>query len=889
MNYIKWFSEITTEEIPLVGGKGANLGEMVSAGFPVPPGFCLTAPAYRAFIDATEIGNDIKDILANTNLDYPLDVEDKSRYIRKLIYRQSIPRDMEQEILDTYFQLSGELENVRIKQVPVAVRSSATAEDLPTASFAGTMDTYLNVRGESALLDHIKRCWASLWTARAVIYREKQGFDHHRVYLAVVVQSMIPSETSGILFTVNPINGNRDETVINASWGLGEAIVSGMVTPDTITVNKINQNIVSKEIADKQLKISYAQDGGVVESEIAPEHRSKPTLTDAQILDLTELGKEIEGYYASPQDIEWAYAGGKFYLLQARPITTLTEETQTTGSEHEYNRSMFVEILPDPLSPIFAPVVARLFHSMLEFTFKSLGFTTPQDMEGVGIYYNQVYFNKNYIEASLETLSPSVRDPMVANIVNPFGHHGGGSNFDFSRAYIGMVIRLLRFMNNFPKQLPKLLDQYHQDVEKLGRIDIQSQSSEQIVGHLEGFIYGPARELLDNNFLLIAVTKRAYQTLGVLLKPYFHDETDEVRGKLISGNTGNVTMETNIHLWDLARVAKSSAVVSHLIREYSGEELFTRLGKSTEGQSFLNELSIFLSEFGHREVRMDIIYPTWVEDNTPVISFIRGYLDVDDSQDPSIHQEQLIIQRKRLISEVRNKITESARGRYLIWPIFNWLLDKTEILTRERDTLHFELTRAFPLYRKILSKLGDRLEESKLISNSGDIYYLTLDEIGEIVRDPEPVYELIKTRREEFEINKSRSWPVIIRGKEEIFLEGSEPGQSTESGLAGISGSPGTVTGVARVINGPEEFGKLQKGEILVAPITNPVWTPLFAIASGIVTEVGGILSHGAIVAREYGIPAVMSIPSATKLLTDGETIIVDGNKGFVYLAQGVD
>jgi pyruvate,water dikinase len=368
MSYIRWFHEINAKDVDLVGGKGANLGEMVSAQLPVPPGFCLTAHAYREFINLTGLLKPIHAIVARIRHDDPIDVTERASEIRSLIARQEIPNVLSRAVIQEYRRLCRESSNIENSAVPVAVRSSATAEDLPTASFAGQQDTYLNVRSEEQLLEKVRDCWASLWTARAVSYRSQQGFDHMRVYLAVIVQSMIPSEVSGIMFTANPISGNQEEAVINASWGLGEAIVSGVVTPDTIVVNKSSGNVVSEQIATKELMIRHDEVEGTVEVETALEMRNIPSLSESHLSTLVELGQHIETHYGSPQDIEWACCQDQFYILQSRPITTLTPTPKLIADGMEYNRTMFIEILPDPITPVLLSALVSLFGSMLDFT-----------------------------------------------------------------------------------------------------------------------------------------------------------------------------------------------------------------------------------------------------------------------------------------------------------------------------------------------------------------------------------------------------------------------------------------------------------------------------------------------------------------------------------------
>jgi phosphohistidine swiveling domain-containing protein len=883
MQYIRWFQDIHASDVELVGGKGANLGEMVHAGLPVPPGFCLIARAYRDFIQRTGLEQTIREIWMSIDPQEPISLESAAGRIRGLIISQPIWDSMAFEILESYRKLSQQSRLNDTGPLAVAVRSSATAEDLPTASFAGQQDTYLNVRGEDALLDHVKSCWASLWTARATAYRARQGFDHHKVNLAVVVQAMIPAEISGILFTANPIDGDRDVAVINASWGLGEAIVSGLVTPDTLIIHKLHGKILSHRVASKDFTVCYAQYGGTVTLDTPAERRIAPALTTQQALQLVSLGQKIEHHYGAPQDIEWANACGRWYILQVRPVTG-TPAPAAKPAAPQYNRSMFVEIFPDPLTPIFSSVVQLLFQSMLDFTFYTWGFKPPQGIQAVGIFYNQPYFSRDYIEAAFAPLSPAVRDMLVAQVVNPFRDHKGGLQGEISWAYLRMVINTLRFMLTFPRQLPVLLADYRAEVTRIEALPMEKLSDHELASLIKEMVFGFTRKLIDYDFLLIAVVKRVYHLLGMVLEPYFGEQAELLREKLISGVTGNVTMETNIYLWDLAQLAKASPEVYGLFQCDTGRELLLHLEESPDGRAFLEEMNKFLKVFGHREVRLDILYPTWIEDPTPVISFILGYLDISDDQNPHLQQERLSQQRHDLKKKVQARLTQENKGRFLLWPLFCWLLDNAEFHTRERDTVHFEMTRIFPPFRRFLLELGRRWTGRRLLLQPEQVFFLTLDEVVAMADQPRSMVEIAWQRQQEFEINKHRDWPEVIVGNRDIHSRPAEPLENESGRLDGVPGSPGRVTGRACIIHGPEEFQRLRQGDILIAPITNPVWTPLFAIASGVITEVGGILSHGAIVAREYGIPAVMSIPSATRRILDGQTVTVDGDRGFVYI-----
>lgn len=891
MNYIRWFQDISAEEIELVGGKGANLGVMARAGFPVPPGFCVVAPAYREVIESSGLYPVIESILNKMDMKDPADVTRKSAEIRDLISRQPIPGEMSAEITRGYRSLGQELGLADPAEVPVAIRSSATAEDLPTASFAGQQDTYLNIRGEEELLEHIRRCWASLWTARAIRYRTEHGFDHQKVYLSVVVQAMIDSEVSGVLFTVNPVSSDEGEVVINASWGLGEAIVSGLVSPDTLTVKKQNGTVVSRQTATKERQIIYSADGGTIELDTSEELRQAPALTDQQAAELAELGVKIENYYGTPQDIEWGLANDKWYLLQARPITTLAPSEKVFDIEGEYSRVMLVEIFPDALSPTFLSVVEPLLKTMFDYTFWRLGFKAPQNMDAIGTFYNQPYFHREYIEEAFGRLSPAVRAPMVEQFINPISHEKQESKRELSLAYVSMLFRMLRFMVLFPKRLPGIIERYHVEIDEVNVFtrNMDGATEEEIVTRIRGLAFETISRLMNYDFLMIALTGRTYELLEAILEPHYGPESEEVVAKLISGLTGNATMETNKRIWDLAQEAKASPAVSEILRGGDPQATMARLEESPDGREFLKKLNRFQEGYGHREIRMDIIYPTWGEDPAPVFGFLRSYLDADESQSPYAQQVRLREERRDLTKEVEAKVDQGLKGRFLMKRLFRWLLGQAQVSTRERDTMHFEWTRLFPPARMMFLELGRRWHERGFLDQPDDIFFMRFEEMEEMAVTPTDFREMVQVRRAEFDESRARPWPEIIRDGREIYLETATSAVSdSDDRLAGVAGSPGVITGISRVVTGPEEFHKLGKGEILVAPFTNPVWTPLFAVAGGLITEVGGILSHGAIVAREYGIPAVMSVGGATKQIPEGQLITVDGNKGVIYVEEEV-
>jgi phosphohistidine swiveling domain-containing protein len=881
--YIRWFQEIDQKSVHLVGGKGANLGEMVRAGMPVPPGFCVTARAYFDFLTSTGLMHSIQDLVGGAGRYRSGDIDALSSEIRNMIRSATVPDEIGQGLIASYRELGSRLGFDEGASVPVAVRSSATAEDLPEASFAGQQDTYLNILGESEVLLRVRECWASLWTPRAMDYRQKQGYEHLKVNAAVIVQSMLSPDISGVLFTANPVSGDFTEAVLNASWGLGEAIVSGLVSPDTYIIRKADGLILSRLVGTKEIVIVNDGEGGTRQMPVPEARRRSFALTDLQVAEVVDIGRRIEAHYGHPHDVEWAYVDDACYVLQTRPITTLPA-FQEAKPAPEYNRTMFVELFPEPLCPLFLSAMQHLIGEMLDFVLRTWGFSPPDGIAPVGVFYNQPYFNRQYIEAAIAPLPERVRLRLIGQIMNPFGHQARGLKGGVSLAYVRFLLHMLRVMYRFPDRINHVLREYRAEIAAVQVLPVDTASDEELVSRITEKVFGAGSMLLGYDFLLIAVTGISYQLMGSILGRYLGEETELLRARLISGLDGNLTMETNMRLWDLAQRAGEDPGVASLLIRTDPSEVKAQLEETYPGSKFVSELESFLRDYGHREMRMDILFPTWVDDPTPVIGFIRGYLEADEAQNPHTRHAALAVDRQSALEEVQAALCSSLTGRWIVFPLFKRVLSYSQALTRERDTMHFELTRMFPLFRRYLLELGKRWKAGGWIKSGEDIFFLHYTELEQMCREPEMMDALVCSRRAEYEAAKSTPWPDVIIGEREIFLDGGESVPASGEVLRGIAGSPGRVSGVARLIRSPDDFGNLGDGEILVAPFTTPVWTPLFAIAAGIITETGGILSHGAIVAREYGIPAVMSVVNATSRLNDGDRIEVDGDQGTVRL-----
>ncbi|MFN2139908.1 MAG: PEP/pyruvate-binding domain-containing protein [Candidatus Promineifilaceae bacterium] len=892
MKYTCWFSDTDAADPALVGGKGANLSRLVTGGFPVPPGYCVTADAYRYLLNVTGLNPIIMAMAEGIDFTNPLEISDRAARIRELIEQQPIPTEIAAEILENYFNLGREMEYRHLEATAVAVRSSATAEDLPSASFAGQQDTFLNVRGSIALLQHVRRCWSSLWSERALIYRHRQGFDHQRVFAAVVVQAMINPQVSGVLFTTNPLNGRHSETVINASWGLGEAIVSGIVTPDTLVVDKQEGCVIRQEIAVKDRRIVYASFAGAVEEDVPQEKCRQSALSPRQAAHLTALASRIEQHFAAPQDIEWALQDDRWYILQARPITTLDKCERISDREGTYSRAMFVEIFPDGLTPSFLSVINPLLANMLRAAFREIGFAKQPMIDPVNEFLNQPYLNVNYIEEVLRDMDPQLRKHLSARFSNIFAEELEGQSLSLSQ--IKMVARLLRFTRRFRRDFPALLAAYHGEISRIEDLQLEELSDGELLANVRHICYEGAGPLLNNDFLLI-VASGVYRTLlARLLRPAFGEDAEDMINHLLCGVSGNVIMDTNNLIWDLAQTARSEPQVTRTILETDPAEIIQELKKLPQSAKFLAQLDQLLDECGHRESRFDICYPTWGEDPSPVLAFVRGYLEVEGAEAPALREKALVAQREAMTREVWAKLDKSLSGRFILLPLFRILLNQAQWLVRERDTMHYEWTRLFPVVRRVLLEIGLRWQRLNLIDQPDDIFFLTLTEQEAIAHMPKPCLDLIRERKAAYLANLSGPWPEFIvdgcakdsrPGKLPVVASALNGNGKSSNALAGIAGSPGHAAGPARIILGPQDFHMLKPGEILVAQMTNPTWTPLFAIAGGIVTEVGGVLSHGAIVAREYGIPAVLSANGVTGFLNNGDMITVDGHRGLVIRA----
>lgn len=840
------FRNVSKEDIDLVGGKGANLGELVQADFPVPDGFCISVEAYKKIVYGLE--KDIDKILQMINWDKPQDIEEKSWKIRELIMMRSFPDDIKEGIVDAYRELSGGRTQ---DGFAVAVRSSATSEDLPDASFAGQQETYLNIRGEQEVLHYVKCCWASLWTARAMAYRCKQKYDHRKVFISVVIQLMVNAEVAGVAFSVNPLNSEEDEILINSSYGLGEVVVAGSVTPDSFTINKNNLQIINKQVGTKEKQLIQDAGGKTTLIEVLREMREEYSLTDNQLKELGKMVCLVEEHYQCPQDIEWAFYEGKIFLLQARPITTLNRSSQEdilfSGKLTKMQKFMlddFIEHYPEAPTPLDYSVVMMSYQALLDRGI-DLGLKGSKAEEILSMDKEGKF-----------TLKP----PLV-------------------RTGFKMLFLPLKLIK-YNKCAPNLWNsEYQKHIDSIltyaEEKDLTYESEDVLIKQFEKIFHWAEEVCKIRFFFVIVASPVPLVILSMILKLFCPKNKRPEITDLVAGleyKTAVIDRELNRLISTVFREPDiKSVIMDDSIDNY--DDLKNKLLDISKGEEFLNQVYTFLKDYGYRTEKMyqPFSSKSWGEDFHRFMLILRAAL-----QDSSVlERESKEIKRKnehnRWVKYFSHKLKWPLRGMFK----GNYEKIRENHVIRE-DTL-FALEQLFTAGRQIANELGKRLVKKKYLEFAQDIVYLTRTEIslvfhGQIERAE--CRRMISARKNNHTANQVLWKNAMIKLSEDISV-GEE--------IKGLAGSPGMIEGQVRVIMNINDFGKLRKGEILVCPYTDPTWTPLFGIAAAVVADTGGPLSHAAIVAREYGIPAVLGTKIATSSLKDGEIIVVNGLKGVVY------
>jgi pyruvate,water dikinase len=861
--YVLGLEEIDKTRVALAGGKGAHLGELSRIdGIRVPAGFCVTTDAFRRIMTTVPWIDGQADRLAHLDPGDRQAIRALSAEIRRIIEGIAIPDDLAAAITRSVTRLGG--------HAAYAVRSSATAEDLPTASFAGQQDTYLNVVGLAAVLQHVSRCWASLFTERAVTYRLRNGFGHRNVGMAVVVQQMVFPDAAGIMFTADPVTGNRKIASVEASFGLGEALVSGLVNPDVFTVR--DGEVVAKAIAAKERAVHACPAGGTQEQAIDPQRQEQAALTDAQVVRLARLGRRIEAHFGHPQDIEWCLVDDDFLFVQSRPITTLFPIPESGDREnHVYVSVGHQQMMTDAMKPL-----GLSFWQM----------TTPAPMAEAG--------GRLFVDVTQRLASPASRagllealgrsDPLIgdalqtilerAGFIRPLPDEGPpGPLFGGAPAPIETDAAIVT----------ELIGRSQASIAAAER-DIEAKSGEALLDFIQADIQELRRILFDpqSHQVFMSAMEAAW---------WLNDQLQEWLGEKNAADTltqsvpHNITSEMGLALLDVADVIRPHPDVVAFLHHVEDEGFIGELAQLPGGREARDAIEAWLEKYGMRCVgEIDITRPRWSERPSTLVPLILGNVKnfapgagprrFEQGRQEARAKEQDVLERLRALPDGDRKSEDTKR-----------MIDRVRTFIGYREYPKYGMVSRYFVYKQALLKEAERLVQSHVLREKDDIFYLRFPELRDVVRTNHVDDQLIRQRKDAFRSYQALTPPRVLTSDGEAVTGTYRRGDVPAGALVGLPVSAGVVEGRARVILDMAQ-ADLEAGDILVTAYTDPSWTPAFVAIKGLVTEVGGLMTHGAVIAREYGLPAVVGVVDATRLIRDGQRIRVHGTDGYVEILQ---
>ncbi|MEI4614962.1 phosphoenolpyruvate synthase [Bacillus cereus] len=863
-SFVLDFQEIEKTQLFLVGGKGLNLGELSNIqGIQVPEGFCVTTVGYEKAIGKNGAFQTLLNQLTMLKIEERDRIGEISKQIREVIMAVEIPVDVVESVAH-YLSHFGD-------KHAYAVRSSATAEDLPYASFAGQQDTYLNIIGKENILQHIKKCWASLYTDRAVIYRMQNGFDHNQVSICVVVQKMVFPEASGILFTADPITSNRKVLSIDASFGLGEALVSGLVSADNYKVKE--DEIVEKVIATKKLAIYGRKEGGTERKKIAPNQQKIQTLTEQQILQLARIGRQIEAYFGCPQDIEWCLVDDTIYIVQSRPITTLYPIPEVNdGKNHVYISVGHQQMMTDAMKP-------------LGLSFFLLTTSAPMCKAG----------GRLFVDATQRLASPASRDYLINTL---------GKSDPLIRDALTTVIERKNFIEllsddekekdlskkvppassqpqpeNDPEIVTNLIKNSESSIEELKR-NMQTKSGVDVLDFILEDIQQLKKVLFNSQSIAIIMA-------GMNASSWINEKMEQWLGEknaadvLSQSVQHNITSEMGLALLDVADVIRPYPEVITYLQHVEDDSFLDELIQFKGGEKVRDAIGAFLSKYGMRcSGEIDITKTRWSEQPATIIPMILNHIrdfeygaskrKFEEGLQEALKKEEELLERLQHLPDGEQKVEETKR---MICNLRNFI--------GYREYPKYGMIHRYFIYKQALLKEAEKLVQNNVLDEIEDIYYLTFEELYEVVRTNKLDYKIIHKQKNAYKLYEKLTPPRVITSDGEIITGKYKRENLPAEAIVGLPVSSGVVEGRARVILNMED-ANLEEGDILVTAFTDPGWTPLFVSIKGLVTEVGGLMTHGAVIAREYGLPAVVGVENATKLIKDGQRIRVHGTEGYI-------
>lgn len=868
-SYVISLEEIDKSKIGMVGGKGAALGELCKIeGVKVPIGFCVTTKAYKKITDNNDELKYLIDELSHLKIEDRDKIRELGNKIRLAIERISVPEDIERAITE-YLKRFGENNGY-------AVRSSATYEDLPTNSFAGQQDTYLNIIGKSSILTHISKCWASLFTERAIIYRIQNGFKHHKALLSVIVQKMVYPEISGILFTADPVTSDRKVVSIDASFGIGESLVSGKVNPDTYKVR--NGRIISKIVSVKKKAVHALKNGGTGEDDIEPDKQNQQVLTDEQILKLNQIARNIEKHFGCPQDIEWCLANNEFYIVQSRPITTLFPiPDEGTQENHVYVSVGHQQMMTDPIKP-------------LGLSFFLLTTNAPMRKAGGRLFVDVTYMLQS--PSGRETLlnnmgqhDPLIKDALMTIIeredyIKPLLEDKKEQDGKNNRAVPTGGVAQIEIN---PSIVDDLIKKSQASIEELKKT-IQSKSGVELLDFIKEDI-GTLKKLLfdPQSMSVIMAAMNASAWINAKMLEWLGEKN--AADVLTQSVPNNITSQMGLDLLDVADIIRPYPQIIEYLQKVKEDNFLDELKEFKGGQEVRDAIISFLSKYGMRcSGEIDITKPRFSEKPVMLVPMILSNINnfepgeskrkFEQGLNEALDKEKELLDRLSSLPDGDEKVRETKKKIELVRNFIGY---------REYPK-YFMVSRYFD-YKQALLKEADKLKRMNVIEKIEDIYYLTFEELREVVLTNQLDYRIIDQRKGEYKIYEKLTPPRVITSDGEIVRGRYRRENIPDGAIAGLPVSSGIAEGRARVILNLED-ANLENGDILVTAFTDPSWTPLFVSIKGLITEVGGLMTHGAVIAREYGLPAVVGVENATKLIKDGQRIRVNGTEGYVEFLE---
>lgn len=877
--------------LQIVGGKGRSLSRLCNAGFNVPGGFQVPTSAYRSFVADNGLQEKILELAKPVILEGIISFEQASANIKQLFAEHDLSSNLLADIKTAYDALPG--------APAVAVRSSANAEDLPDLSFAGQQETYLNVTGGDAVTVAVKDCWASLWTPQAINYRHEMGIEQDVVAMAVVVQIMIPSEVSGILFTANPANGERSEMIVNCSFGLGEAVVSGQVTPDTYIVDR--ETLTAKEtiIGAKEQKIVSDGDQGIRMEDVADSEKGKSSLSDESLRDLATLAIKVEEEFDNvPQDIEWAVSEDKLWLLQARPITNLPPDPPKDVTWPEIPGAVLLkrqvaENMPDPLSPLFEELYLFAIYDTQTWPegwewkgSKTMNYMKNFIVATVNGYAYQAIYNiggEDWFDYMEKLKQKQATQPWYVNLKQSISQaqymtdalKGGPLHFIF------VILRAFRTFKRYPalvKWEKEWLPDYLAAIERWENLDPAMATEEELLTGMKSLTRAEGKYW----HALRGVIGTAKGTDGAFQTFLEENAPDEglISGTFLSGFPSK-TLDAEVAMRAIADLINNNQSLYELIIITPVSRLLQQLDGHPDGGPVREAIDKYLYDFGRQVFNLDFVEPSLAEAPLPFAMSLKAMVR-NAGYDLGARQQEVARNRRAKWKQALKFFKGSQRIEFirLYWTA------RVNYPTREQALFYMGL--AWSTFRPWAQELGERLVSIGSLNAPDDLYYLSSDDLALAISaraDNRAMPELIEKAEQQRQLRARRfrmnQPPSIPLSKTDATFKVSS---DDENLLRGFAVSPGSVTGIASVIMTPNDFDKMTPDSILVCPLTTPAWTQLFPHARGLVTDIGSILAHGSIVAREYGIPGVLGVGDATQRIKSGQTIAVDGDRGTVTI-----